>query len=103
VCRVRSRRDDGALGRGAAAVERHGRWPDEPAAGHYGSPPYDGVQVAFHGDRAQRGRWTEEHTVFVHVTKFGDLPRARKLAAYIGSEVLGETATRVVIAGVRPG
>ncbi|MFF5521650.1 hypothetical protein [Streptomyces coeruleorubidus] len=45
-----------ALGRGAAAVEWHGRWPDEPAAGHYGSPPYDGVQVVFHGDRAQRGR-----------------------------------------------
>ncbi|MFJ7290321.1 hypothetical protein [Streptomyces collinus] len=79
-----------ALGDGAAAIEWHGRWPDEPAADHYGSPPYDGVQVVFHGDRAQRGRWTEEHTVFVHVTKFGDLPRARKLAAHIGGEVLGE-------------
>jgi hypothetical protein len=79
-----------ARGRGAAAIEWHGRWPDEPTAGHYGSPPYDGVQIAFHGDRAQRGRWTEEHTVFVHVTKWGDLPRARKLAAYIGGEVLGE-------------
>ncbi|WP_234352972.1 hypothetical protein [Streptomyces sp. NRRL B-1140] len=79
-----------ALGRGAAAIEWHGRWPDDLAAGHFGSPPYDGVQVAFHGDRAQQGRWTEEHTVFVHVTKFGDLPRARKLAAHIGSEVLGE-------------
>ncbi|WP_245936631.1 hypothetical protein [Streptomyces cahuitamycinicus] len=45
-----------ALGRDAAAIEWHGRWPDEPAAGHYGSPPYDGVQVVFHGDRAQRGR-----------------------------------------------
>ncbi|WP_245936632.1 hypothetical protein [Streptomyces cahuitamycinicus] len=45
---------------------------------------------------------TEEHTVFVHVTKFGDLPRARKLAAHIGSEVLGEPQ-RLVIAGVRPG
>ncbi|MFI2720560.1 hypothetical protein ACH5AI_30195 [Streptomyces collinus] len=79
-----------SLGRGAAAIEWHGRWPDEPAADHYGSPPYDGVQVVFHGDKAQRGRWTEEHTVFVHVTKFGDLPRARKLAARIGGEVLGE-------------
>ncbi|MEU0167626.1 hypothetical protein ABZ214_19490 [Streptomyces iakyrus] len=79
-----------ALGRGAAVIEWHGRWPDEPAAGHYGSPRYDGVQIAFHGDRAQRGRRTEEHTVFVHVTKYGDLPRARKLAAHIGGEVLGE-------------
>nr|WTB28978.1 hypothetical protein OG781_05110 [Streptomyces sp. NBC_00830] len=36
------------------------------------------------------GRWTEHHTVFVHVDKWGDLPRAQKLAAHIGSEVLGE-------------
>ncbi|MER5832065.1 hypothetical protein ABT116_14775 [Streptomyces sp. NPDC002130] len=79
-----------ALGRGAAAIEWHGRWPDEPEAGHCGAPPYDGVQVVFHGDRAQQGRWIAEHTVFVHVTKFGDLPRARRLAAHIGSEVLGE-------------
>ncbi|WP_327305199.1 hypothetical protein OG730_18050 [Streptomyces sp. NBC_01298] len=32
----------------------------------------------------------EHHTVFVHVGKWGDLPRAGKLAARIGGEVLGE-------------
>lgn len=44
----------------------------------------------FHGDQAQWGGRTEHHTVFVHVSKFGDERRARKLAAAIGSEVLGE-------------
>jgi len=32
----------------------------------------------------------EEHTVFVHVTKWGDLPLVQEPAARIGSEVLGE-------------
>ncbi|MFD5476827.1 hypothetical protein [Streptomyces hawaiiensis] len=52
-------------------------------------PPYDGVHILFPGDRAQQGRWAEEHTLFAHVTRFGDQPRARKLAVHIGSEVLG--------------
>ncbi|MET8215569.1 hypothetical protein ACFYRD_22195 [Streptomyces hirsutus] len=79
-----------ALGEGMAAIEWNGRWPDDPEADSYGHWNYDGVQVVFHGDEAQYGDWTEEHTVFVHVTKHGDLPRARKLAAHIGSDVLGE-------------
>ncbi|MFD0343238.1 hypothetical protein ACFVH0_31925 [Streptomyces sp. NPDC127117] len=79
-----------ALGRGMAGIGWHGMWPDEPEADHYGSGKYDGVQVVFHGDDSQWGRWTEYHTVFVHVNKFGDLARAQKLAARIGSEVLGE-------------
>ncbi|MFJ1589396.1 hypothetical protein ACIOD0_03960 [Kitasatospora albolonga] len=79
-----------ALGRGMASVDWHGLWPDDPAAELSGVGKYDGVQIVFHGDEAQWGRWTEEHTVFVHVDKWGDLPRARKLAAHIGSEVLGE-------------
>jgi hypothetical protein len=79
-----------ALGEGLAAIDWHGTWPDEPEADQYGSATYDGVQVVFHGERAQWGGWTEHHTVFVHVTKWGDLPRARQLAAHIGSEVLGE-------------
>ncbi|CAL9630950.1 hypothetical protein SUDANB120_06097 [Streptomyces sp. enrichment culture] len=82
-----------ALGRGMAAIDWHGSWPDEPQAGHHGSPKYDGVQVVFHGDDAQWGRWAEHHTVFVHTGKFGDLLRARKLAGYIGSDVLGEPQT----------
>lgn len=79
------------LGQGMAAIDWHGLWPDEPEADHYGSPQYDGVQVVFHGDHAQWGRWTEHHTVFVHVDKFGDPQRAQKLAAHIGSEVLGDS------------
>ncbi|GHB01234.1 hypothetical protein [Streptomyces chryseus] len=79
-----------ALGRGMAGIDWSGRWPDDPDAECHGVAKYDGVQVVFHGDQAQWGRWTEHHTVFVHVDKWGDLPRARKLAAHIGSEVLGE-------------
>jgi hypothetical protein len=80
-----------ALGQGVAGIDWHGVWPDEPEAGHYGSVTYDGVQVVFHGDCAQWGPRAEHHTVFVHVTKFGDLARAQKLAAHIGSEVLGDS------------
>ncbi|MGW6565633.1 hypothetical protein [Streptomyces sp. NPDC054975] len=79
-----------ALGQGMAAIAWHGMWPNEPESDLHGSAKYDGVQVVFHGEDAQWGDWTEHHTVFVHVGKFGDLPRARKLAAAIGSEVLGE-------------
>ncbi len=79
-----------ALGDGMASVEWHGRWPDDSDADVDWPSKYDGVQVLFHGDEAQWGDWTEEHTVFVHVTKWGDLPLAQELAAHIGSEVLGE-------------
>ncbi|RZB14626.1 hypothetical protein StrepF001_37390 [Streptomyces sp. F001] len=79
-----------ALGRGIAWMHWQGRWPEDPDAEHHPIAKYDGVQVVFHGDAVQIGEWTELHTVFVHVTNWGDLPRARKLAAHIGSEVLGE-------------
>ncbi|WP_435189000.1 hypothetical protein [Streptomyces sp. bgisy126] len=78
------------LGRGTAAVDWCGLWPDDPESDRYPSAKYDGVQVVFHGEEAQWDRWSEYHTVFVHVSKFGDLSRARKLAAYIGGEALGE-------------
>ncbi|MFE6750431.1 hypothetical protein ACFVGM_31585 [Kitasatospora purpeofusca] len=77
-------------GRGMAAVDWRGRWPDDPETGSVGSPKYDGVQIVFYGDSAQWGGWAAHHTVFVHVGKFGDEPRARKLAAAIGAEILGE-------------
>ncbi|MFJ4541752.1 hypothetical protein ACIP39_38150 [Streptomyces tibetensis] len=80
-----------ALGQGVAGIDWHGVWPDDPEAGHHGAVSYDGVQVVFHNDRAQWGSRAEHHTVFVHVTKFGDLARAQKLAAHIGSEVLGDS------------
>ncbi|MFD9359781.1 hypothetical protein [Streptomyces sp. NPDC060031] len=79
-----------ALGRGMAAIDWHGSWPDDPEAGQYASPKYDGVQVVFHGDDPQWGSSAHDHTVFVHVGKFGDPCRARDLAAHIGGEVLGE-------------
>ncbi|MEW1682083.1 hypothetical protein [Streptomyces sp. NPDC093594] len=79
-----------ALGEGMASIEWHGRWPDDSDADVDWPSKYDGVQVMFHGEEAQLGDWTEEHTVFVHVTKWGDLPLAQELAAHIGSEVLGE-------------
>ncbi|MFZ3494719.1 hypothetical protein ACODT5_16110 [Streptomyces sp. 5.8] len=82
-----------ALGQGMASIDWPGLWPDEPEAGHYGNAKYDGVQIVFHGDNAQLGHWNDQHTVFVHVGKFGDLPRAQKLAAHIGSKVLGEPQT----------
>ena len=79
-----------ARGEGMAAIEWNGRWPDDSDADVDWPSKYDGIQVLFHGDEAQWGEWTEEHTVFVHVTKHGDPERAQKLAAHIGSEVLGE-------------
>ncbi|MGA5220541.1 hypothetical protein ACPCAE_31335 [Streptomyces cinereoruber] len=80
----------GVLGRGTAAVDWHALWPDDPESDRPPSAKYDGVQVVFHGEEAQWDRWSEHHTVFVHVSKFGDLSRARKLAAHIGGEALGE-------------
>jgi len=79
-----------ALGAGMAAIEWRGRWPEDEDAECHGTPRYDGVQVVFHGEHAQWDGWAEHHTVFVHTDKWGDLPRARKLAAYLGSEVVGE-------------
>ncbi|MFZ3474857.1 hypothetical protein ACODT3_01760 [Streptomyces sp. 4.24] len=80
-----------ALGRGTAAMDWHGSWPEEPEAGRYANAKYDGVQVVFHGDDSHLGRWTAHHTVFVHGGGGpGAAARARHLAAHIGGEVLGE-------------
>lgn len=80
-----------ALGDGMASIRWEGRWPDDPEIDSHGHWNYDGIQIVFHGDEAQYDhKWTEDHTVFVHVTKHGDPERAQKLAAHIGSEVLGE-------------
>ncbi|MFF8379906.1 hypothetical protein ACF07V_27685 [Streptomyces sp. NPDC015661] len=79
-----------AVGDGITDVWWRGRWPDDPDADQRGFDKYDGVQLVLHGDRAQIDDWTPHHTVFVHVDKWGDLPRARKLAALVGGEVLGD-------------
>ncbi|CAM5540224.1 hypothetical protein ACFY8X_23770 [Streptomyces tanashiensis] len=79
-----------AVGEGQADIWWEGRWPDDPETDCSPSAKYDGVQLVLHGDEAQIDVWTPHHTVFVHVDKWGDLPRARKLAALIGGEVLGD-------------
>ncbi|WP_086827482.1 hypothetical protein [Streptomyces sp. NRRL B-24572] len=78
-----------ALGEGVADIWWRGRWPDDPETDRLGSDTYDGVQLVLHGDRAQIDGWTPHHTVFVHVDRPGDLPRARKLAARIDGELIG--------------
>ena len=78
-----------ALGDGQADFCWQGRWLDEPEHESYGSWR-GGVQVVFHGDRAQLQDWIEHHTVFVHVDKWGDPGRGARLAAVIRGEVLGD-------------
>ncbi|MEU7074259.1 hypothetical protein AB0B30_30245 [Streptomyces narbonensis] len=81
-----------ALGRSMADICWRGLWPQRPEVDQYASANYDGVQVVFHGDRAQLSTsWTEHHTVFVHGARnLGALTRAQELAASIGGDVLGE-------------
>ncbi|MFG3008995.1 hypothetical protein ACGFZB_00765 [Streptomyces cinerochromogenes] len=79
-----------ALGQGMADIDWQGAWPDDPDAAHPGWAKYDGVQLLFHCDDQARRHRSDRHTVYVHVTKWGDPARARKLAAYVGGAVLGE-------------
>ncbi|SCF64878.1 hypothetical protein [Streptomyces sp. Ncost-T10-10d] len=79
-----------AVGRGIASVGLRGRWPDDPETDSYGVSKYDGVEVLFNCDDVNWLQRTDHHTLFVHVGKWGDLPRAKGLAEYLGSTVLGE-------------
>jgi hypothetical protein len=79
-----------AVGRGTASIGLHGKWPDDPDTDSRGFAKYDGVEVLFNCDDVNWLQPADHHTVFVHVDKYGDLPRARKLAAHLGSTVLGE-------------
>ncbi|WP_392749341.1 nuclear transport factor 2 family protein [Streptomyces sp. LN590] len=74
-----------AVGREIASIGRHGRWPDDAETDSYGVAKYDGVEVLFNCDDVNWLQPADHHTVFVHVDKWGDLPRADKLAAYLGS------------------
>ncbi|MEU7019832.1 hypothetical protein ABZ990_04135 [Streptomyces sp. NPDC046203] len=80
-----------AVGRGIASIGLRGRWPEDPETDAYGCSTYDGVEVLFNCDDVNWLRPSDRHTVFVHVDKRGDLPRAESLAAYLGSTVLGES------------
>ncbi|MEU5246040.1 hypothetical protein AB0G81_18305 [Streptomyces asoensis] len=79
-----------AVGKGIASIGWGGRWPDDAEAERPGAANYDGVEVVFNGDDVHLSQPADHHTVFVHVDKWGDLPRAEKLAAHLGSTVLGD-------------
>lgn len=83
-----------ALGEGPAAILWQGHWPDVPELDHYAYPKYEAVQAVFHADSVDRDPPADGHTVFVHLSKWGDLPRARWLADRVGGEVLGEVPGR---------
>ncbi len=79
-----------ALGTGPATIEWPGVWPDVPELGLRANLQYEGVQAVFNSDDAEWERPAGDHTVFVHMTKFGDLPRAQWLADRVGARVLGD-------------
>ncbi|MFH8804316.1 hypothetical protein ACH4F6_32885 [Streptomyces sp. NPDC017936] len=79
-----------AVGQGIASMGLHGRWPDDAETDSYGFAKYDGVEILFNCDDVNWSKPTNHHTVFVHVDKLGDLPRAKRLAAYLGGTVLGD-------------
>ncbi|MEV4231110.1 hypothetical protein AB0J81_29285 [Streptomyces bobili] len=79
-----------AVGRDMASIGLGGRWPDDPETDSHGSATYDGVEVMFNYADMNWSQPADHHTVFVHVDKSGDLPCAERLAAYLGSTVLGE-------------
>ncbi|WP_320778785.1 hypothetical protein [Streptomyces sp. CRN 30] len=79
-----------AVGQGFASIGLPGRWPEDDEADAHGHYKYDGVEVVFNCDDVNWLEPSHRHTVFVHVDKWGDLPRVEKLAAYLGGTVLGE-------------
>ncbi len=79
-----------AVGTGTAAIGRPGSWPADAETDSFGFAKYDGVEVLFNCDDVNWLNPADHHTVFVHVDKLGDLPRAEKLAAHLGSTVLGD-------------
>ncbi|MFE0532491.1 hypothetical protein ACFW20_00425 [Streptomyces nigra] len=79
-----------AVGQGTASIGLSGRWPDDAETDSYGHAKYDGVEVLFNCVDVNWLQPADRHTVFVHVDKWGDLPRAEKLAAHLGSTVLGD-------------
>ncbi|MEU9233982.1 hypothetical protein [Streptomyces subrutilus] len=78
-----------AVGTMSASMDWHGRWPGDTRSGTTGSEQYDGVQAVLHGDDPELGRWTSDHTVFVHVDKRVTPDRVRRIAERAGAEVLG--------------
>ncbi|MFJ5549970.1 hypothetical protein [Streptomyces sp. NPDC093225] len=79
-----------ALGAGPASIYWDGSWPDVPELDLEAYAKYEAVQVVFNSLDIDRELPDDRHTVFVHLSKFGDLPRAEWLARQVGGEVLGD-------------
>lgn len=79
-----------ALGDGPASIYRDGSWPDVPELDLLAHAKYEAVQVVLNSHDIDRGLPADGHTVFVHLSNSGDLPRAEWLARQVGAEVLGE-------------
>ncbi|MER8232732.1 hypothetical protein [Streptomyces sp. NPDC094049] len=79
------------LGGGPASIYWDGSWPDVPELDLQAYAKYEAVQVVFNSLDLHGELPADEHTVFVHLSKFGDLPRAEWLARQVGGEVLGES------------
>ncbi|WP_437086408.1 hypothetical protein [Streptomyces sp. enrichment culture] len=79
-----------ALGYGPASVYRGGYWPDVPELGIEAYAKYEAVQAVFNSDGLDGEEPAGHHTLFVHLSKWGDLPRAEWLAGQLGTRVIGE-------------
>ncbi|MFJ8588895.1 hypothetical protein ACIRD2_30160 [Streptomyces sp. NPDC093595] len=80
-----------ALGGGPASIYWDGSWPDVPELDLEAYAKYEAVQVVFNSLDIHWELPADEHTVFVHLSKFGDLPRAEWLARQVGVQVLGKS------------
>ncbi|MFC9337278.1 hypothetical protein ACFT0G_34475 [Streptomyces sp. NPDC057020] len=79
-----------ALGGDPASIYWDGSWPNVPDLDLEAYAKYEAVQVVFNSLDLDGELPADEHTVFVHLSKSGDLPRAEWLARQVGAEVLGE-------------
>ncbi|MDV5142842.1 hypothetical protein R1T08_00480 [Streptomyces sp. SBC-4] len=79
-----------ALGDGPASIYWDGSWPDVTELDLLAHAKYEAVQAVFNSHDIDWELPADGHTVFVHLSKFGDLPRAKWLARQVGAEVLGE-------------
>ncbi|MGW2611166.1 hypothetical protein ACWC4A_43555 [Streptomyces mirabilis] len=78
-----------ALSTGPATIDWHGVWPDAPELGLLANSKYEGMQAVFNTDDVDWERPAGDHTVFAHMTKFGNLPPAQWLAGQVDAPVLG--------------
>ncbi|MGA5194014.1 hypothetical protein [Streptomyces exfoliatus] len=80
-----------ALGDGPASIYWDGSWPDVPELDLLANAKHEAVEVAFNSLDIDWELPADEHTVFVHLSNLGNLPRAEWLARQVGAEVLGDS------------